>query len=380
MPNKTFQKFARIYDPSSEAWYDQEVLSYNHIYSVTPGFDRKMKPLPVNSRLLSVRKLTGMGGFAQRASTGPFDPPGQEYRGNSIPMFGGYGVDYDLTEVQANAERTAISKLYSDLGDMKVNLAQNVAEFGQVINSVIDKMGRVASARSNLRKGNWGQVLKDLGLPYKPQARKKPISSQWLELQYGWLPLLSDVYESLERFVTPDEEPFFRIKARGSNRDRIIDSAPNMEYAFPCSQEWEITLKASVIFEFDVIVTDESLRNKQTWGLTNPALLAWELLPWSFVIDWFLPVGNYLEALTATQGLGIKRGVKLVKRSSNVVTTFGASKTRPERLASGEIHSSLTNWIREPTGFPEMALPRLKNPISSLHVANAVALIRQKMR
>jgi hypothetical protein len=38
-------------------------------------------------------------------------------------------------------------------------------------------------------------------------------------------------------------------------------------------------------------------------GLANPAALVWEALPLSFVFDWFVPVGNWLQGATAEAGL-----------------------------------------------------------------------------
>lgn len=43
----------------------------------------------------------------------------------------------------------------------------------------------------------------------------------------------------------------------------------------------------------------------QQIGLTNPLLLGWELIPFSFVADWFIQVGDYLETLDAL--IGVKR-------------------------------------------------------------------------
>jgi hypothetical protein len=38
-------------------------------------------------------------------------------------------------------------------------------------------------------------------------------------------------------------------------------------------------------------------------GVVNPLSIAWEVIPFSFVVDWFIPVGQVLEACTATMGL-----------------------------------------------------------------------------
>jgi hypothetical protein len=32
-------------------------------------------------------------------------------------------------------------------------------------------------------------------------------------------------------------------------------------------------------------------------GLGNPASILWERIPWSFVLDWFIPIGTYLELI-----------------------------------------------------------------------------------
>jgi len=41
----------------------------------------------------------------------------------------------------------------------------------------------------------------------------------------------------------------------------------------------------------------------QMLGLTNPEMVMWELLPYSFVADWFIPIGDWMEARALVQGL-----------------------------------------------------------------------------
>jgi hypothetical protein len=43
-------------------------------------------------------------------------------------------------------------------------------------------------------------------------------------------------------------------------------------------------------------------------GVINPLAIAWELYPFSFVIDWFVPIGSVLTAATATAGLEFVSG------------------------------------------------------------------------
>ena len=45
-------------------------------------------------------------------------------------------------------------------------------------------------------------------------------------------------------------------------------------------------------------------------GLTNPVDLVWEELKFSFVVDWFLPIGNWLQTWDAGLGWRFKSGTR----------------------------------------------------------------------
>jgi hypothetical protein len=38
-------------------------------------------------------------------------------------------------------------------------------------------------------------------------------------------------------------------------------------------------------------------------GLLDPATVLWEIIPYSFVVDWFLPIGSYLDNLNQIPNL-----------------------------------------------------------------------------
>jgi hypothetical protein len=64
------------------------------------------------------------------------------------------------------------------------------------------------------------------------------------------------------------------------------------------------------------------LRTLNQLGLLNPASLVWELVPWSFVVDWFCPIGPVLNAMTAPAGLTFVTGTLSCK-----VTQKGSYET-----------------------------------------------------
>jgi hypothetical protein len=67
------------------------------------------------------------------------------------------------------------------------------------------------------------------------------------------------------------------------------------------------------------------LSELQQIGLTNPALVVWELIPFSFVFDWFVSVGDWLTGLTALQGVTVRRAMLSSVESIGVTYSLGAT-------------------------------------------------------
>jgi len=124
------------------------------------------------------------------------------------------------------------------------------------------------------------------------------------------------------------------------------------------------------------------LSNLSQMGLLNPAEVAWELTPWSFVVDWFVPVGNVLEALTARVGVTFIDGFT----SWKVESTY-----EDECIPSGNVYGPVVvntqRMYRHNRGFERSKLTSFpvpgfyyKSPFSSKHALNALALLRQLIR
>ena len=116
-------------------------------------------------------------------------------------------------------------------------------------------------------------------------------------------------------------------------------------------------------------------------GLADPVQVAWALTPFSFVIDWFLPVGSFIEGIGATKGLDFVSGTESlsVKFQGQAFTQLNPSTVK------NQIGEFVTNVALEGTerkvltSFPSPML-YYKSPFSVTHALDALALLRQLTR
>jgi hypothetical protein len=133
-----------------------------------------------------------------------------------------------------------------------------------------------------------------------------------LALTYAIRPLVSDVYNASIALAKKDRTlvEVKTIRARESRswsgESRGIGS--NLQN---CVLEggYLATCSGKVIFE----VTNPFLRALDNLGILNPVSIAWELVPLSFVVDWFLPVGKFLQNVVPPQGVEFVRGYTYTK-------------------------------------------------------------------
>jgi hypothetical protein len=111
-----------------------------------------------------------------------------------------------------------------------------------------------------------------------------------LELQYGWLPLLSTCFESMQAFEAISNGPRTKVFFASAVEGRKYDlGSPS-----PSIGSSPVNIKVGRRLQYEMY---EELSVPRQLGLEDPLSIAWELTPWSFVIDWFFPFGNYLSNL-----------------------------------------------------------------------------------
>jgi hypothetical protein len=127
-------------------------------------------------------------------------------------------------------------------------------------------------------------------------------------------------------------------------------------------------------------------------GLLDPLSVAWELLPWSFVIDWFIPIGAYLDVLNGIPALKgrflttevIRRvGIQGVPGVKSPWYTLGMPTYRSVImgvLARPSLYHkkvSITRTYSEELPIP-LPNPHLGGAVHGRRLWNAIALAQQR--
>lgn len=152
-------------------------------------------------------------------------------------------------------------------------------------------------------------------------------ATTYLFAQFGLLPLYSELYkavEVLERGYRGYPKPVTVRTTLSSPLNYNVGSSEPNGY----QKTGAIQRSCTGVLEF--WVDNPLFKTLDECGVMNPLSVAWEVVPLSFVIDWFLPVGKFLTNIVPPQGVSFASGYTYLKKSG----TCSAYKT---------------GWWRDPT-------------------------------
>jgi len=213
-------------------------------------------------------------------------------------------------------------KALGKIADSKVNIGVALAEAHKTSDLILSTANRLDKAYRAFRKGNFRQVAKQLNLT------PKTVHKSWLEYKYGWMPLLMDVENSAEFFAQQvvGRPTRFSVKASEKVSKETSTDTKYTSYGSPSALDATTSEKCVSTYQYKVKIwcelTNHTASELQQLGLANPALIAWELVPFSFVFDWFLSVGSYLEGLTALTGVNVIRALESHKVDSEFLHSY----------------------------------------------------------
>lgn len=204
-----------------------------------------------------------------------------------------------LSETEAN--NLAISSFIS-----KARSAQAAISGGTVLGELRETLMMIRRPASALRTGVSA---------YLAQLRKfrrrfrykwdfdKYAGGLWLEYQFGWKPLVRDIEDGVKALNREflGKRKLVRVSASGKTESAVL-SPPSLQNQGSIS--WHVNtvnlLSCIVVYKGAVYckVGNTSSASLENWGLSTKDFVptVWELIPYSFIVDYFTNIGDILSA------------------------------------------------------------------------------------
>lgn len=210
------------------------------------------------------------------------------------------------------------------------------------------------------------------------------LAKSWLELKYGWQPMLQDIYgaaEVLSESYRPESSRKYAAKASGSFSTNTSMFFSWMDFNGIKAGDFtkRTTSKILAIYSPDP--------SAKAWlhetGISNPALTLWDAVPFSFVVDWFLPVSGYLERLQAFSGFEFD-SIRLVQFTKYSIDVKGHAERSGVFLGGNwretvdlQYQETGIRYNRGTLASPPSVPLTFRDPVSVSHATSALALAHQ---
>lgn len=268
------------------------------------------------------------------------------------------GSCYQYGDLAYNkAYKNFVRKIHGTTANLALTMIDSKKSFAMISSRLIT----LISAFRSLKKGRLGDMAKTLKIgllpqhsnvsAYKPRrgfkrspryGKTRDVANTWLEYSFGWSPLIQDIHDACKVLSNPMPSP--RVKASGTSNFHILSAYIEPAYT---SQSVHGFVRCTV--RSRVRITNPNLLLLNQAGLINPAFVLWDAIPFSFVVDWILPVGSYLKSWTDFVGL------ELIE--PHYTLYWVAYDEGPNYYSPGYTRRSNVRKVERVIGLPPMKFP-----------------------
>lgn len=138
--------------------------------------------------------------------------------------------------------------------------------------------------------------------------RRRALADLYLENTFGWTPLINDIgsaVDAFERSTAQYESSYARVSGTATERTSTTSSPTAYESAETClRRKWgQINFYTNSYRYYGAVKSycpDPAKIRRDLFGVSwgDLVLTGWELVPWSFVADYFTNIGDILDSWT----------------------------------------------------------------------------------
>lgn len=323
----------------------------------------------------------------------------------------GFGWDdpIDWHVERINAQNRALVKIYDKIKSSDVNISTTIGEGRETLTmmAAISRGARkplqglkdlIVKSRSKKRmtREEYREFRGSPSLQAAQQSRDAAastlatVSSGWLIWAVGLKPLLNDLGNLVTHIKSLDNLDIkYSVNARGTARLHRNESRTIL------GGESRWSIDDSEYHQYGITYRISDMHAFENWrlGLTVRPTLAWELTTLSFVVDYFIGIGNFLasyESAILNNGIVFDSGYHTVCRrkvgsftwsrsASPLVDPYPNSSTTSPEIYLGGFAEGLRSHIHKErsriNSFPVQAMPTLKLPRVAEQLFTVASLI-----
>lgn len=277
-------------------------------------------------------------------------------------------------------EYALLAKLLAKVKSHSYNVGVSLAEVDKFSSGVVSTLNNLGRGVLDLSRGDFTSFARRFGAspPSSTVVRRKlntlDVSGRFLEMRYAWTPAIQDVFSAAEAFEALSNGPRQQVFKVSRKRK---SSVFNTGLGFGRIEGTEV-VKRTYTYE-----AYEELGAFRQMGLGNPASILWERIPYSFVVDWFIPIGTYLELIgqipflkgrfLRTDSIRLDYDGPLVKNADG---KWGGWKFIKPIPSINSRHFTLQRTTPSSLSVPKPTL-KVEGSVQGKRVQNAIALTHQ---
>jgi hypothetical protein len=251
--------------------------------------------------------------------------------------------------------------------DMLRNPMSGLRDWFRRLHQVAQTLGRKRHRNLYGHKNDWTGTLDVL-------------QNTWLEWRYGWRPLIYEV-QGIQKALNHQLTDNGRARSRGYGFLETSGSGALVGGSYQASTTWSRNISAEswsgVIYDYNL---PQSMKYQQLLGLYDLPTAGWELVPYSFVVDWAVNIGEWLRAITPTLGVSNRHcWVTTTVRDSLFIQLTGVNTPNPAteyyNMGGGHTRQRVATTITRANGsVPTM--PPVNVKLDTSKVLDLIFLIR----
>lgn len=370
MKNYTFTDYSALTGQVTQL-RSQTVMTQNKSPWIAMPGHRRSKILQLRQNAFDFQRRKNGPGYDFTVRSTDINQQPRHYTSTAmLAQFSGWSATSGTYTIPLTELQAATAKWYAKAQNFQTNLGELYATRRDTINMVANTVNRIVNAAIHVKHKNWRGVCDTLAIPYRKPTRRtrNDFPSAWLQYTYGWHPLVSDVYTIINK---PFNDPSGVIDTTHHGDNTYVN---NNTLSLVKNGSFSVKSRYRIKVRGKVTVSGAALAAASSYGITNPPLLVWELLPYSFVVDWFIGVGDYLQLMTGLSGCVVSEKSITYTIDSDTLAT-GSTKIGGKYIDVN--FAAGATWHRKvrTLSFAERPFPVLKNPLSLSHFASAMSLL-----